>query len=241
MKHTKAMRSVLVSLILVSTGIGWGSLAAQANSREQDLIDWGRRQGYECRRQEEGIFCRDTDDLDRSRRRILRRPGEIDEGTIIETRATNREQIFLERNESLSLTLYVERDILDRNNRYVIIPRDSRIEGRLRPKDGGVRFEADDIILSNGRRYDLNAESDIIYPDRRLDRGSSGGDTRITEAARVILSSVLGGSNGRLGDIFSQSDRDVFGSSRTRARRNVVIVEPDRDLDLQLTSDLRIR
>lgn len=228
--------------MLMSTGLGLD--AAQANSRDQDLIDWGRRQGYECRRQAGGIFCREDDDFDdrsdpdRLLRRTVIRGGEIDEGTIIRTRSANRERIVLERSESLSLTLYVENDIRDRNNRYVVVPRDSRIEGRLRPKDGGVRFEADDIILRSGRRYDLDAESDIIYPDRRLDR-TSGGDTRITEAARIILSSVLGRSNDRFGDIFSRSDRDIF--DRSRARRNVVIVEPDRDLDLQLTSDLKIR
>lgn len=236
--------------MLVGTGLGVNLGAAQANSRYdlEDLIDWGRRQGYECRRQADGIFCRPDDDF-RSRRRSDRifrdrnsriRRGRVYEGTIIQTKADRRDRIVLERNETLPLTLYVEQDVRDRNNRYVVLPRGSRIEGRLRPKRGGVRFVADDVILRNGRRYDLDAESDIIYPDRRVDRTAS--NTRVSDAARIILSSVLGRSNSGIGDVFSRrSDRDIFGSSRSRARRDIVVVYPDQDLDLYLTSDLKIR
>ncbi len=245
--HTMAVRSVLASVMLVSMGLGVD--AAQANSRrDQDLINWGRRQGYECQRQRDGVFCRPYDktqdddrfESDRTWRSNRIRRGRVEEGTLIQTKSNRRGRIVLERNETLPLTLYVDRDIRDRNNRYVIIPRDSQIEGWLRPKNGGVRFEADDIILRNGRRYNIRAESDIIYPDRRADRSTSG-NSRISDAARVILGSVLGRSNGRIGDVFGRSESDVFGSSRTRARRNVVVVDPERDLDLQLTSDLRIR
>jgi hypothetical protein len=238
-KGTVAMnahrKAALACLIVVTVGIA----PAQADSqRDQDLIDWGRRQGYDCQRQRDGVFCRDEDDSyrpGRIQRQIWR--GQVDEGTTISTKAASRDRIVLEKNETLPLTLYVDRDIRDDGNRGVVIPRESRIEGRLKPRDGGVYFEADDLILRNGRRYGLEAESDIIYPDRRSDR-SSAGNARITDAARAILRSVLGGSNS--GDVFSRSDRDIFSRSRSR-RDDVVVVYPDQDLDLRLTSDLRIR
>ncbi|MGB7415427.1 MAG: hypothetical protein WA902_14570 [Thermosynechococcaceae cyanobacterium] len=239
MKSYRVAAQGLACLMLVTVGLGMAPARADSR-RDQDLMDWGRRQGYECQRQSGGVFCRDNDD-DRFRsggRRGQVQNGRIDEGTTIETKAASRDRIVLEKNETLPLTLYVDRDIRDDSNRYIVIPRESRIEGRLRPRNGGVYFEADDLVLRNGRRYSLKAESNTIYPDRQTDR-SSAGNSRVTDAARAILSSVLGGSNSRIGDVFGRSDEDIFRSSRRS--KDVVVIYPDQDLDLRLTSDLRIR
>ncbi|MGF1601246.1 MAG: hypothetical protein ACFCU8_04370 [Thermosynechococcaceae cyanobacterium] len=240
MKSYRIAAQGLACLMLVTTGLGIAP--AQADSRrDQDLMDWGRRQGYDCQLQSGGVFCRDKNDDDRFRSGRSRgqvRDGRIEEGTTIETKAASRDRIVLEKNETLPLTLYVDQDLRDDYNRYIVIPRESRIEGRLRPKNGGVYFVADHLVLRNGRRYSLKAESNIIYPDRQTGR-SSAGNSRVTDAARAILSSVLGGSNSRIGDVFGRSDEDIFRSSRRS--RDVVVIYPNQDLDLRLTSDLRIR
>ncbi|NJM95180.1 MAG: hypothetical protein HC792_01760, partial [Acaryochloridaceae cyanobacterium CSU_5_19] len=125
----------------------------------------------------------------------------------------------IRRNETVNLTLYVERDIRSDNSNRVVIPQNSRIEGRLRPRSGGVEFEADRLVLTNGRSYNLEARSEIIYPNNR-------GPISTSSTGREILSTILGDRIDRRDD----GDRDG----------NLVVIFPNRDLDLRLTEDLNI-
>jgi hypothetical protein len=118
------------------------------------------------------------------------------------------------------LTLRITRALRDNRNR-VIIPSGSRVEGEFRPVRNGVQFVARRLVLRNGETYRIDATSRIIYGERDLDDKDLR-NTRISDAARIIIGSVLG--NGRI----------------TRDDSNLVTVYPDRDLDLTLSSDLQI-
>ncbi|MEM9137214.1 MAG: hypothetical protein AAGB01_07685 [Cyanobacteria bacterium P01_F01_bin.42] len=223
-------------------GIVVGSEPARADD------DWFESVRQNCERVRAGYFCRDSarrgrrsrrDVYERSRGSIFNRrddtfssrqvrSGRIYEGAVIATRADDNGSFRLRRGESRSLTLVVDRDVRSDTDRYILIPRGSRILGRLRPHDGGVRYEADDIILANGRRYDFDARSETLYASRSRGRRLS------SSAAGVILGSVLG--DRRVGDVVR--DRDILSRSRSQ---DYITINPRRDLDLRLTNDFRVR
>ena len=182
-------------------------------------------------RNDDYYYNRRDDDFYNSRSRT--RSGRIYEGSVIQTRTFDNDRIKIRRGDSRSLTLVVDRDVRSDTDNYVLIPKGSRIYGKLRSKAGGIRYQADEIILTNGRRYDLDARSDIVYPrNRSRSRISSS-------AATVILGSILGRDrDSRVGDVIRGGD--ILSRSRSR-RDDYIYINPKRDLDLRLTDDFRIR
>ena len=148
------------------------------------------------------------------------RSGRLTAGTVLPVAYSGSERIVLRRDERYPLTLTITRDLRDNRNR-VLIPSGSRVEGEFRPVKDGVQFVARRLVLRNGETYRINAISRIIYSARDLDDDLR--NTRISDTARVIIGSVLG--NGR----------------NTRDGSNLIVVYPNRYLDLTLRSDLQIR
>ncbi len=175
------------------------------NDRYEDRNDEERNDRYE-----------DRDDRFESEVRS----GRLTAGTVLPVAYSGSERIVLRRDERYPLTLTITRDLRDNRNR-VLIPSGSRVEGEFRPVKDGVQFVARRLVLRNGETYRINATSRIIYSNRDLDDDLR--NTRISDAARVIIGSVLG--NGR----------------NTRDDSNLIVVYPNRDLDLTLRSDLQIR
>lgn len=242
MKSSK--RWVPLYLALLISGVGFGTMIQAAEAKPPD---WAPAWGYRCKengksnrqadcKRDDRYQRNDRNDRDGDDDRYSRR-GVLESGTQIETDYSGRDRIVLRRNEVLPLTLRVAEDVEDDDGR-VLIRSGSRIEGELRPSDGGVRFYARRLILRNGGSYRINAQSNVIrnyrdFDDQDLD------DTVVSRAARILVGSVLG-SRGDLGDILG----DVLeGRTRrdSRLRSDLVVVYPDRDLDLRLRSDLRIR
>lgn len=230
--------TTLASLVLLSSGLGTEAAQAQFSNRRsrrpQSFPEAAERWGYDCKRQRRGYFCtsngrRDDDRFDSQR---FNR-GQVYEGRTIRTAVKNRDRILIRKNDSRDLVLYVDEDIRADDTGRVLIPRGSRIEGRLRSRDGGTQFEAKRLILSNGRRYSLDARSEIIYANRRI----ASRRTRTSDAAREVLSTILGDRR-RRDDDFNNRDDD-FGS-RDNRNRDLIVVYPDRDLDLRLRKDLKI-
>ena len=256
MKTPKPLGLTLAGLMLLTSATG--VLSGVEPARADDDDDWYEEVRENCRRVDNGYYCsrsgrygnrswdrkskkrrnddyyynRRNDDFysNRSRRN---RSGRIYEGSVIQTRTFDNDRIKIRRGDSRSLTLVVDRDVRSDTDNYVLIPKGSRIYGKLRSKDGGIRYQADEIMLTNGRRYDLDARSDIVYPrNRSRSRISSS-------AATVILGSILGRDrDSRVGDVIRGGD--ILSRSRSR-RDDYIYINPKRDLDLRLTDDFRIR
>lgn len=161
-------------------------------------------------------------------------------GTVIPVTYDEAERIVLTPEETSEVTLTVETDI--RSSRgTVIIPRGSTIEGQLQPADGGSQFVADDVVLPSGQRYPIDASSDVVTRTETITEESDPDilqGAAIGAAAAAVLSEifgdidfieVLGGAGiGALASILlGGNDREV----------EVVVVEPETDLDLTLESD----
>lgn len=234
----RLLPTTLASVVLLGSGLGIDAAQAQFSGRQpRSFPEAAERWGYECKRERSGYFCKldddrfdDDDRWDQRRDRWRFNKGRLYEGRTIRTSAKNRDRIIIRKNDDRDLTLYIDENIRADDTGRVIIPRDSRIEGRLRPRDGGIQYDAKRIVLPNGRRYNLDAFSEVIYPNRRI----ASRRTRTSEGVRDVLATILG-DRGR-DDDFGRRDDD-FGSRRDR---DLVVIYPDRDLDLRLRKDLKI-
>lgn len=251
LRYTHLLLALLVSLPALS--LGSAQMAdAKPKQGKNGPPDWAPAWGYRCQEKDSGnrLECRrdrrvdddddDDDDWRHNDNRDRFQQGRLESGTIISVDARNNSnRIVLRRDERLNLTLIVDENVRDDRGR-VAIPRGSLIEGELRPSNRGIRFVADELILRNGRRYDIRAESDVIYSDDRYADRRSGNNSIVTGAARVILGSILGGRLGdNIGNLGNILNDDTF--RRSRDRDQLVVIYPDQDLDLRLRSDLVIR
>lgn len=235
----RLLPTTLASVVLLGSGLGIDSAQAQFSGRRpRSFPEAAERWGYECKRERRGYFCEvdddrvdDDDRFDDRRDSRLFNKGRLYEGKTIQTSAKNRDRIVMRKDDSRDLILYIDDDIRADDTGRVIIPRNSRIEGRLRSRDGGIQYDAKRIVLPNGRRYNLDAFSEVIYPNRRV----ASRRTRTSEGVRDVLSTILGDRRRRDDDFDSRND-----DFDTRRDRNLVVIYPDRDLDLRLRKDLKI-
>ncbi|MGF1512092.1 MAG: hypothetical protein ACFB5Z_00115 [Elainellaceae cyanobacterium] len=154
------------------------------------------------------------------------------------------ERIVVLPDETAPLSLTVARDIRSAAG-TVIIPAGSTLEGELRPLEGdtpGTQFVSERVLLTSGQSYDIDAASgpvtrtEVITEERNPDfiRGAVIGAAAAAVLAEVLgdidILEVLGGAGlGALGIlVFGGGDEEV----------EVVVVEPERDLDVTLRSDL---
>lgn len=140
-----------------------------------------------------------------------------------------RNQIVLRRGEVLPLEGRLARDIFDNRGR-VLIPRNSRIIGQLRPEGRGVRFISERLVLPGGGIYPIRARSGLIYSEQSFGRPDLS-TVLITGAARTLLSN-LPGYNGAIDRSF---DYALGGGS------SQLVILDSRDMDLELLSDLTFR
>nr|WP_238718263.1 hypothetical protein [Petrachloros mirabilis] len=165
----------------------------------------------------------------------------IPAGTLITTTLQDAERIVLSPNETLAVTLVTNNEV--RSSRgTILIPRGSLIEGELRPTGGGTQFVARTLELRNGRRYTLEATSDVVTRREEVSRGRNTDPiwqgALIGGAASAVLSEIFGsvGIFKVLGGAGAGALAGyLLGGNR---RAEVIVVEPEFDLDLRLERDL---
>jgi hypothetical protein len=153
-------------------------------------------------------------------------------GTIIPTRISPNRRVVLRRWETYPLNLRVTRDIRGTYSDRIVIPRGSTIRGNLVHHRAWYRFEAEMIRFPSNRREDIRAVSAPLYLSDRYD-GYFGDRPVMSPAAIIILNAILGRrvdtpDSPYLGDVFNRYPR---------ARRDLVVVYPQQNIDLRLTRD----
>jgi hypothetical protein len=140
-------------------------------------------------------------------------------------------RIVLRRYERYPLTLVVSQDVSQMYRGRAVLPRNSRIEGELVPVRDGYRFEADRVRFPNGRQERIWAVSNTFGTNDTYDRNDRN-EAQVSSGAAGILSAILGRSTSSnstvIGDVF-----DRYPNSR----RDLVVIYPQRSLDLRLTRD----
>lgn len=166
-------------------------------------------------------------------------------GTTIPVRYNQAERILVTKEETAPLTLTVGQNVVTANGR-VLIPSGSQVVGELRPAQGGSQFVAQELVLSTGQRYPLNATSEVITTTEQVRKGTSTGNiaknaalgaaaaaaiSAVTGDRAIATEEVLGGAGaGALASV-------VFG----RDRVELIAIDPDTDLQLTLGSNLELR
>lgn len=159
-------------------------------------------------------------------------------GTIIPT-SYEKDKIVVTPTETADLTLDVAEDIRSPRG-VVIIPAGSQIKGQLQPASDGTQFVAEELILDNGDRYEIDAISEVI--DRR-EVITKRSDPRWFEGVAIgaVAASVLGEIFGEieLWQVLGGAGLGALGSLliRNRNQVEVIVIDPAVDLNLELQAN----
>lgn len=175
------------------------------------------------------------------------RQNVIPAGTLISVRYEEAERIVVAPDETIDVTLLVDEDVRSPRG-TVLIPRNSEIRGKIEPVEEGEigsRFVADDVSLRNSnRRYTLDADSNTVTTTEEIDEGTNVGSiikgAAIGAGAAAIISLITGDRRISFLEILGGA---VLGAGAGwiidgREEATVVVIEPERDLDLTVNSDL---
>ena len=164
-------------------------------------------------------------------------------GTNIPVTYDNAEKIVVTPQETSKLTLTVADDVL--RNGAIVIPYGSKIEGQLEPSGRGTRFVARELILPEGRRQRINASSGVVTRTEQVSRGASLGNiltgAAVGSAAATLISGITGDRRIAPLEVLAGTGAGTLGGVLLgRRTANVVVVNPDTDLDLTLRSELLV-
>lgn len=160
-----------------------------------------------------------------------------------------KDKIVLAPDETLPLNLKLASDIVDRNGN-LLIPKDTEISGELRPTDDrrsdkGSQFIAQELIFSNGERLSIDAASDVVTRTEKIKKGSDSSkilqDAAIGAGAAAVLELLTGDRDIDILGPVAGAGAGALASVLLRKKTvEVVVINPEKDLDVTLDSDLVI-
>lgn len=168
----------------------------------------------------------------------------IPTGTSIPVRYEQAEKIVVSPNETMPLTLKVAANIVNRSG-SVLIPQGSLIVGELQPANGGSQFVAAELVTYQGRRQPINATSKVISTTQ-VSRGANTGNilkgAAVGSAAAAAIAGLTGNRNISAGEVLVGTGAGAVGGLLLgRKKADVVVINPDTDLDVTLRSSLALR
>lgn len=167
----------------------------------------------------------------------------IPSGTVIPV-AYTEDKIVLLPEETLPVTLDVQNNITTSTGQ-ILIPAGSQVEGEFQPAGNGTRFVAERLIAPNGQSRTFNAQSEVITDTETIRKGGGTGNVlkgaAVGTAAAAAISAVtgdraiateellIGAGAGAIGGL--------LGNFLGRNSVDVLVVEPETNLNLRLDSD----
>lgn len=166
----------------------------------------------------------------------------IPAGTTIPVAYDKAEKIVLLPEETVPLSLKVTQSITTTGGR-VLIPAGSTVEGELRPQGEGSQFVAKQLVLTNGTRLSMNAQSQTITETETIRKGINVGTVL---AGAVVGSGAATAIAGVTGDrtiealevLAGTAAGTVAGVLLGRQKVDVIVVDADTDMALTLNSNL---
>jgi hypothetical protein len=159
--------------------------------------------------------------------------------------AYEKDKIIVTPDEKAPITLEIPRNIVSRSG-DVLIPEGTKVVGQMEParrnREKGTQFIAQELLFPNGERQYINATSQIItrketisktntssiWKDAAIGAGAASVIALITGDRRIqALEPILGAGAGAVASVLLRKDK-----------AEVVVVNPEQDLDLTLRSNL---
>lgn len=162
-------------------------------------------------------------------------------GASIPVRYEQAKKIVVSPKERMPLTLKVSANITNRSG-TVLIPSGSLIEGELRPAEGGSQFVARELITYQGTRQLIDATSEVIETTQ-VRQGANTSSILKGAVVGAAAGTALGGLTGNrrigVGEVLIGTGVGAAGGAVLgRKKADVVVIDPDTDLDLTLRSSL---
>jgi hypothetical protein len=165
-------------------------------------------------------------------------------GTVIRVSYDEAEKIVVTPDETAPITLTVAADIRSASG-TILVPAGSQIQGNLRPARGGTRFVAQELKLRNrNQRLPIRANSRVITERETIKKGTDTGDilkgAAVGAAAAAAVSEIFGDID--VVEVLGGAGAGAIAGLLLGGRREaeVVVVNPETDLELTLRSDLRL-
>ncbi|MBW4513849.1 MAG: hypothetical protein KME11_01325 [Timaviella obliquedivisa GSE-PSE-MK23-08B] len=156
----------------------------------------------------------------------------------------DKERIIVTPGETAPIELEVAQDITTSGG-TVLIPEGSVIEGELEPTGDGTQFVAQSLVI-DGRssRTSIDATSNVITRRETINKRS---DPKILQgaaigaAAAAVLSEILGSID--ILEVLGGAGLGALASVLIRDREEVevIVINPQEDLDLTLQSDFALQ
>lgn len=154
------------------------------------------------------------------------------------------EKIVVTPTETMPITLKVAANIRSRSG-TILIPAGSEVVGELQPANGGSQFVAEELVRY-GIRQPIDATSQVITQTREINRGTNTGSilkgAAIGAAAATAISVLTGDNRAGILEILGGAGLGAVGGVLLgRQKAEVVVINPDTDLNLTLRSSLALR
>jgi len=168
----------------------------------------------------------------------------IPRGTSIPVRYNKAEKIVVSPTETMPLNLTVATNIINRRG-TVLVPAGSQIVGQIQPASGGSQFVATQLLTPDGRRQSISATSRVISTTQEVRRGTNVGSILkgavVGSAAAAGISGITGDRTITAGEVLLGTGAGAVGGLLLgRQKVDVIVIEPDSDLDLVLNSNLSV-
>jgi hypothetical protein len=144
----------------------------------------------------------------------------------------------------MPITMKVAQNVITSQGQ-VLIPAGSDVNGQLRTTPQGAQFVAGELVLPNGRRFPIDATSNLVTTTERITKGVSTG--------KIIAGTLIGAGAG-LGIAAVTGDRQIQGWEGVVGaavgagltflfpdRIDLFSINPNTDLNLTLNSDLMMQ
>ncbi|MBE9142340.1 hypothetical protein [Planktothrix mougeotii] len=166
-------------------------------------------------------------------------------GTVISVEYPEAEKIVVMPNETVPLTMTVAQNVVTSQGR-VWIPAGAEIVGQLKPASGGSQFVANEVIISAGQRFRLDANSQVVTRTETIRKGASArsilGGAAIGAAAATAIGAIVGDNAIATEEVLGGAGLGaITGVFVGRRKVDVVVVRPSEDLNLTLQSDILFR
>jgi len=165
-----------------------------------------------------------------------------------------KEKIILNPGETLSLTLKIPNNIIDKQNN-VLIPANTQVTGELQPVNindnksnrgnQGVRFVANELVFDSGKHQKIQATSKTITKTETISQGTDTShvltDAAIGAGAGAVLSLITGDHNLQVLPTLGGAVAGASASVLLRKKKaNIFVIRPAEDLPITLNADLTL-